>query len=458
MSAPEWIKFLTAYAFYENIDLKNEKDLNTLIFDKNKGMFFQGLKWRIQDPSDSAGFGIGMVTLSDAGILNTRNPERSIINVSKTIKKDSDLAYSQFIRIFNPRVISKSSPKEIKKLLKATSTLNESKRNDAIISITIGLIREALKTKSVSDQNDFAGSIYDFIQILNRLRIEPQFLESKDIVTVLCKKKPGYLPPHLLPQDVAVLIHEFVRNSDTGGLPIALSFLTSDILGATNVRSPEHILAEAYRRLPSEAYIDRYLRKMYKRIKATFSSEGFSLTLSEDDFITICSYDEIRKEAVWWEYNITLGRLEEAMRDFVSPYREKVPWSGAFGQQFFRLANNPEWLKETSSILHNIVNLSKNVSTDNFYPEVIQEFQKLTWFYDIQQLVNTQMPLDSLFKRLWELADKMSKLDSNPVASYDSKTGTIMLHRDPREADPYIQRSIVFTWLRKFSIISEESR
>jgi hypothetical protein len=455
MSAPEWIKFLTAFAYYEKTNLENETELNNLIFNETNGMFFQGLKWRIQDPSDAAGFGIGIVTLSDAGILATRNPERFISIVSQTVKKDINQAFAEFVRIFNPRVIAKSSPKELKSQLKTASSLREPKRTDAIITITVRLIRESLKTKKITDQNEFAGSIYDFLLILKRLGIDPMHLCSEDLATLLCTDKPGKLQPHLLPEDVAVIIHEFVYNHDAGGLPIAMSFIVADILGVANSKSPEIILGEAYRHLPSKSGIERYTKDLYKRIQKVLNAKGFSCKISEAEFTKVCSYEAIRKEAVWWEYNVTLGRLEELMRDFVSPYRWVTPWSGTFRQEFTRLAANTKWLREATVILQNSSNLAKNVSSNSFYHSVIVEPLKLSWFNELQKLANARTPLDSSLKRLWELADIMSQLSRNPVATYDTGTDRIILLRDPRESDPYIQRSIVFTWLRKFSVIWE---
>ena len=165
MSAPDWIKFLTAYGYYEKVNLEDETQLNNVIFNQSKGMFFQGLKWRIQDPSDAAGFGIGIVTLNDRGILSTRNPERIIANVSSEITKDEKSAFTDFVRIFTPSVISKTSMKELRSVLKATAMLREPKRTDAIIAITVRLIKEALMDKTVREQNEIAGSIYDFLSI-----------------------------------------------------------------------------------------------------------------------------------------------------------------------------------------------------------------------------------------------------------------------------------------------------
>ena len=211
------------------------------------------------------------------------------------------------------------------------------------------------------------------------------------------------------------------------------------------------MLGEANRRLPSDASIEKNIRKLYKRIQQLITAKGFACKISEDEFFSICSCDEIRKEAIWWEYNVTLGSLEELMRAFVGPYRDYTPWSGKSRKEFLRLSADPKWLRDASIVLQRTADLAKNVSSNYFYSSVIEEFHLLTWFNDVQPLVNTRLPLDNSFKRLWELTEKMAQLDNNAVANYDTKTDTIMLHRDPRDTDPYIQRSIVFTWLNKFS-------
>lgn len=454
MSAPDWIKFITSYAYKENTDLEDPNQINDLIFNPVQGMFFQGLKWRIQDPSDAAGFGIGVNTLNSLGILAGINPEYKIIKVSRKLARNATKdAIKDFVQIFDPGVVAKVSIREIFSQLNTASNLTEPKRTDEVISITIRLIRAALKDKPVQEQNQIAGTIYQFISVLQLLRISPAELTEKDLPFILCMQKPGKIPPHLLPSDIAVIFHELARNADSGGLPILLSFIVSDLLGATKTSSQEEILWEANQKLPSNTRIEQYTRKLFHRIKVLIKRNGFLTQISEEDFVSTCSHAEIRKEAIWWEYNLILGKLEELMRDFVAPYRFDTPWSGKFRREFARLSQDARWIRNTAKVLQKVADLAKNTSSNDLYAVVIEEEELLSWFREIQPLLNPQSPLDTRLKSLWAFSETLSQRDDDPVANYDAKTDTILLHKDPRDTNPYIQRPIVLTWINKFARI-----
>ena len=79
--------------------------------------------------------------------------------------------------------------------------------------------------------------------------------------------------------------------------------------------------------------------------------------------------------------------------------------------------------------------------------------KRLSWFSEIQAILSNARTIESRLKRLWEFSNKLSKLELDPVAYYDPDTGTIVLNKDPREDNPFIQRSIVYEWLEDFGRI-----
>jgi hypothetical protein len=454
MSAPDWIKFLVSYAYNEKIDFEDPVQMNDLIFNRSHGLFFQGLKWRIQDPSDAAGYGIGINTLNTIGILAGINPEDKIKNVSQRLsspmKKE---VLHDFFQIFTPSTIAKFLIQDLIISLGCIAEFSEPRRTFELISITVDVLKKAVSALSIQEQNQIAGTIEQFITILELMGVKSTELSEKNLVSLLCLNKPGKIPPHLSPVDIAVIFHELARNAETGGLPIVLSFIVSDILGAHKTASPEEILWEASHRLPSDMRIEQYIKRLYHRMTSLISAKGFSLQLSEDEFLSICSPEEVRKEAIWWEYNLVLGKLEELMRDFVGPYRFQTPWDGKFRKEIIRLSSNTAWNRKANIVLQRTAELANNVSSKDIYIFIIDEEELLAWFRDIQLVLNLNKSLDARFRKLWELSDKLSQNDEDPVANYDINTDTISLHKDPREVNPYIQRPIVYTWIEKFSRI-----
>jgi len=454
MSAPDWIKFLVSYGYYEKADLEDPLQLNDLIYNRTRGLFFQGLKWRIQDPSDAAGYGIGINTLNRMGILSTINPEEIIKDVSHKLATPIKRGTLQrFFQIFTPSAIAKLSTQDIVKALSHATALPEPKRTYELISICVDVVREFVKSISIPDQNQIAGTIYQFIRILELMGVKSDRISDRSLASLLCLHKPGEIPPHLLPLDIAVIFHEFVLNAETGGLPIVLSFIVSDIHDAYKTASPEDILWQAHRKLPSDVRIEQHVRKLYRRIASLIGSKGFSTQLSEDEFSSICSASEVRKEAIWWEYNLTLGKLEELMRDFVGPYRFQTPWSGKLRKELLRLSNNQSWNRKANIILQKTAELANNVASKDIYAFAIDEDILLVWFREIQSILNSTDSIDSRFRKLWEFSDRLSRTDEDPVANYDASTDTILLHKDPREVNPYIQRPIVYAWVEKFGRI-----
>lgn len=454
MSAPDWIKFLVSYAYNEKIDFRDPAQMNRLIFDRSHGLFFQGLKWRIMDPSDAAGYGIGINNLNTLGILAGINPENRIKSVSQKLTSPvRKQVLHDFLQIFTPSTIARFPVEDIFKALNKIAGFSEPRKTFELISITIDIIKESVRTLPIQEQNQIAGTIQQFISILEMMGVKSTEISERDLVSLLGLSKPGEIPPHLSPVDIAVILHELTRNSEMGGLPIVLSFIVSDILGAHRTTSPEEILWEANHRLPSDMRIEQYTRRLHRRIANLINSKGFSTSLSEDEFLSTCSPAEIRKEAIWWEYNLVLGKLEELMRDFVGPYRFQIPWHGKFRKELIRLLSNSAWNRKAHIVLKRIVELANNACSKDMYIFIIGEDELLAWFRDIQLVLNLNKSLEINFKKLWELADRLSKNDDDPVANYDSSTDTISLHRDPREDNPYIQRSIVYEWIEKFSRI-----
>lgn len=454
MTAPEWIKFLVSYAYHEKIDFQDPLQLNDLIYNRSQGLLFQGLKWRIQDPSDAAGYGIGVNTLYRMGVLSTINPEEAIVEVSGRMKAPvKKELLRRFFQIFTPKAVAKVSTDQIARVLNHAALLPPPKRTYELISIVIDIIRECVQGSSVSDQNQVAGTIDQFIRIVELMGLKDCSFSEKSLPSILCSHKPGKIPPNLSPSDVAIILHEFTLNAASGGLPIVLAFIVSDILGAYKTESPEEILWEANHRLPSDVRIEQHVRKLFKRICSLVDSKGFSVQLQENEFSSICSAPDVRKEAVWWEYNLTLGKLEELMRDFVGPYRFQAPWSGKLRKELLRLSKDHNWNRKANLILRRTAELAENVASDDIYAFTIDEEILLVWFREIQSILNSTDKFELRLRRLWEYSDRLSRMDDDPVANYDSSTDTILLHKDPREVNPYIQRPIVYAWTKKFGRI-----
>jgi len=453
MSAPDWIKFLVSYAHYQKTDFDDTHQMNALIFNRTKGLFFQGLKWRILDPSDAAGYGIGINRLNAIGVLNGINPEETIGIVSQKLSLPlrRDVAQS-FFQIFNPRVIARRPTQDLFKALENVASFSEPKRTYELISLTVDLIKEAVRKMPISEQNEIAGTIYQFVSVVELMGIDPEEISERQIIFLLCSHQPGEIPPHLSPSDIAAVFHEIVRNADSGALPILLSFIVADILGAFRTGSPEEILWEASHKLPSDSMIERHVGRLYQRVADLVLAKGFHSQVSRTEFMSAASCMRIRDEAVWWEYNLVLGRLEELMRDFVGPYRFQTPWSGKLHGEFVRLASNPTWVANAKAVLQRASELAFKIASQDMYTLIIDE-ELIGWFREIQTILGSNVSLDIRFRRLWEFSDRLSQQDDDPVATYDTKTDTVFLHKDPREANPYIQRSIVCSWMEKFGRI-----
>lgn len=453
MSAPDWIKFLVSYAYHQKTSFNDPQQMNDLIFNRTQGLFYQGLKWRILDPSDAAGYGIGINRLNADGILNGINPEETIRAVSQRLALPliRDVAYS-FFEIFSPGVIAGRSTQDLFKPLENIARFSEPKRTYELVSLTVDLIKEALSRTPLSEQNQVAGTIYQFVSLLELVGIKPEEINDKQLTFLLCSHKPGEIPPHLSPIDIAVLFHEIVRNPEGGALPLLHSFAVSDILGAYRTESPEAILWEASHKLPSDNRIERHVERLYQRVTHIVEAKGYRSQISRMEFQSAVSCAGIRNEAIWWEYNLVLGRLEELMRDFVGPYRFQTPWGGKLHNEFVRLASDPAWIAKAKAVLQRTRELANRISSQDTYTLVIDE-ELLGWFREIQTILNSSASLDFKLRRLWEFSNRLSQGDDDPVATYNIKTDTVFLRKDPREDNPFIQRSVVYAWIEKLGRI-----
>jgi hypothetical protein len=157
MSAPDWIKFITSYVSKEKTDLEDPNQMNELIFNPEQGMFFQGLKWRIQDPSDAAGYGIGINTLNSLGILADINPQHRISEVSRELGQNNMKdAMKDFAQIFNPSVFARAPAKEIIGQLKARARGNLHIHNKNELAIAVSAIRksfDSIREAIVNNEN-----------------------------------------------------------------------------------------------------------------------------------------------------------------------------------------------------------------------------------------------------------------------------------------------------------------
>jgi hypothetical protein len=454
MSAPGWVKFLVSYGYHNKFDFENQNQFNDMVFNRDQGIIFQGIKWRIEDPADPVGFGIGITKLNRTGILDTIHPEHNVIDVSAKLKQGlKKEAISSFNLIFNPGVIARVPQRDIISSLNSAVKLRDPYRTTEIISIVLDTIKKALSRRRKDEQNEIAGTIQGFISITRLLEINPTQITQKDPSILLCKDKPGKIPPRLSPSDIAVIIHEFIRNADDGGLPIVLSFMVFDILGANHFDSPEEALWSAELKLPSRLVIEKYLHKVYSKVTNLLKEKGYSAQFSEREFTSICSTEAIRREAVWWEYNLVLARLEALMRDFVGPYRFKVPWSGTFRNEFIRLAKKPAWIKQAGLVLKRTSQLSKNMISNDIYSLAVSEEDLQGWFGEIQTVLSSNAPIDSQLRLLWKFSETIAETDDDPVANFDAQTDTISLLKDPRNSNPYIQRPVVWDWMRRFQRI-----
>jgi hypothetical protein len=454
MSAPTWVKYLTSYGYHNNSDFSDPNQFNEMIFNRKSGVLFQGITWRLRDPKDPVGFGIGMSKANRMGILNSIYPEGYIRDVSfklgASAKKD---AIASFGSIFNPGAIARLKQKDLLNSFDIAAKLKEPYRSYEVVSIFVDTIKNAVRDDSLSDQNSIGTTVRGFMLILNLLRLEPAKLTKENPAMLLCDKKPGDIQPQLSPRDIAVIFHEFVQNAESGGLPILLAFIVFDILGATQFRSPEEVLWIAPLKLPSDSRIENYLASLYSRVATLLEKAGYSPQFSNKEFRSVCSPDAVRKEAIWWEYNLVLARLEALMRDFVGPYRFSTPWSGTFKQEYTRLSQKPSWLKQARVVSKRTLQLAKNISTQDVYALAINEENLQGWFRDIQSLIKLDSPVDTQLRLFWKFSEKIAETDDDPVANFDYKTDTIRLHKDPRYTNPYIQRPVLWDWMRRFGRI-----
>ena len=146
MSAPSWIKFLTSYGYHNKFDFENPGQFNDMVFNRKHGVIFQGLKWRLQDPKDPTGFGIGITKLNKYGILVTTHPERNIRDVSYKLRNSTRKdAIDSFNFAFNQGVISRVKRKDVLSSFDSAANLREPLRSYEVASIFLDTIKNCLK-------------------------------------------------------------------------------------------------------------------------------------------------------------------------------------------------------------------------------------------------------------------------------------------------------------------------
>ena len=460
MSRPEWVKFIVSAGAHHQLDLSDSADRYELVHNEEWGLLVQAFTWKreaYEANESSAGYGIGFNQLESSretsyGVLqqnfSTSRLCEEIFNdiMSKLRTKDLEECTRLFSRIFS------RPPKKpvIRERLAKLAETPVGKRKRGLIQLYVSAINDTLNFMLGYKTPDLLTIPTYFFNIVRDLGVS-KWPNDKKVLSVLYSDKPGEIPRGLSNVEIAVLIHELLKGENVR--PIVLSYAVFDLsrgeLPFDDDASMDRILRDSYDLLPEDSKITQYIKDLHKRITSLLQGHvPPSSLMSYNTFAGYLSIEKIKQQAVFWEYNLVLGQLEEMLRRFVESYAPP-PYLIQFEKRWDALFDdNKEYWED---VVYRFQELCFRVLNTDCYISALKSrsgfrYDLQGWFEIVCQNHDLCMGVKDAFRNLLRKASEIGdsiKFDGNNIK---------VLYL-PTPINPFITRGALYSWLRVFTNI-----
>jgi hypothetical protein len=316
----------------------------------------------------------------------------------------------------------------------------------------IWAINESLDSIFGRKSPDLLTIPLSFINIVNDIGLH-RWPNDNKIIQILYSEKPGEIARGLTNIEIAALLYELVIGEKVR--PIALSYVVFDLCRGKSLfdddRKVDNILRDSYDLLPEDDEIIRYTKNLYARIADLLRGHVAPPALmTYQEFSRFLSIEKIKQQAVFWEYNLILGELEEMLRDFISS--DEVP---PYVFQFEKRWNEVFPIKEAywNDTIRRFQELCFKVANSDSYTSALKctsgfRHDLQGWFEIVRQQDGSNVELKDAVHRLLMKASEIG--DS---LEFDAKL--IRVNFLPTPINPLITRGAVYSWLRVFAAIWE---
>ena len=458
MSRPEWIKFVASAVVHKHLDLENEVDVYRLILDASWGWLFQAflLKREAEEKGEnSSGYGTGFSQIQSTGSLGLLNEGISAEVLYWDTVNDLllELEPGKLAECF--QAITKCFKYDIdeEKLRERLSDLMEKTPKEkmrGLFSIFTWIIDENLGRDypGKEERADLFTIPSQYLGITRDLGITKSDALTS-VQKALCSEAPGEISRGLQDFEIAAICHEMSESDSSKA--ILLSFIVFDL---ARMESPFQSLAEcdeimrnACSRLPSDEKILEYSKMLYERIRDLLSKiVSASEIVSFGSFRSNCGLETIKKIAVFWEYNLVAGDLEEVLRDFIHEPYTSTPYKIPFGKRWNSLSIRKK--RDLKQVLFSFEDLASRVRNNDEYISSFQagdEFMKSlpAWFDFVTDGLGTCANIRDRVVLLFEKAHTISD-----AVEFDGKVVKVL--KAPTAVNPLIARGAFYNWLRCF--------
>ena len=461
MSRQEWIKFIVSAVAHYKLDLSKFLDRYRLIFDESWGLIFQAFLWKREaweTDDNSSGYGVGFMQIESSGSLAVLRDDVSsdmlcidVVNdIMSKIKRDTVKECTEdFRRCFDPKPKFKAVNERLIRLVKKSAK----ERKRGILNAFVWAIDEVLKHdyESPEARSDAFTIPNQFLRIVEDMGATKHSEHSK-VLSLLCSEKPGEMSKGLSSLEIAALIHELLKGKRSNA--IVLSFLVFDLirdkLPTNNTEEVDFILREAYRRLPEDEKILKYLQRLYERMSKLLSQHLLaSFVMPYSKFMGLCGPEKIKRIAVLWEYNLVAGELEEMLRIFIEDATLAPPYTFSFDDRWNDLLGESE--EYWRDVISRFEELADAVINDETYLSSFQSEKEYfldlpSWFDTVERELNANTDLKQKFKALLITAGSVGE-----AIRFNGKTVKVL--KKPTATHPLIARGAFYEWLRTFTTL-----
>lgn len=458
MSRPDWLKFVISAIAHKNLNLEDPIDIYRLILDDSWGWLFQAflLKREAEEKNeDSSGYGTGFSQIQSSGSLGILDETISTETLYWDIVNDllSELEPGRLDRCL--QTINKCFKYEIdeEKTRSRLSDLTEMKpkeKMNRLFSLITWIIDENLKHDypSKEDRAELFTIPNQYLRIIKDLGISRRDLLT-DVQKTLSSEAPGQISRGLHPFEIAAICHELSKSENPKA--IFLSFIAFDLARKGqpfgSLAECDAIMRDVYCRLPSDEKILIYTEELYERIRSLLSKRvSNSEIMKFRHFAENCGLEDIKKIAVFWEYNLVAGELEETLRDFIEEPYKSPPYTMVFEKRWISISQRDK--KNLHQSILRFEDLATRVRNNNEYISSFtagDEFMRSlpSWFSLVTDGFNSCKKTRDKVKFIFEKAQEIS--DS---IQFDGRVVKIL--KAPTAVNPLIARGAFYNWLRCF--------
>lgn len=454
MNRPEWIKFVLSSVIQFQYDLESHSDTSKMIFDEDNGALIQAFKWKktAKDTNlrSTAGYGIGFNQIESELLTSTYSVEYLVTQqlydfLEKMADEHVEYCADKLHSIFKYSIPKKQLELKIRDIL----IKSEYGEND-FFGLYSWMIKVILQQKR-DDSAWFFSIINIYINISNDLLSvnNDQNLYKR----MFSREIPGKISMELNKHEAALLLHEFLK--DEKYKPITHSVILYYILTkkSHDNNDLDQVLKRSYSLLPNSNEIKKSLKEFYKKMIQLCEKYCRKNDLYKYEvFNEICSVEDIKNVAIFWEYNLICGDFEKTMRDYIDCQKEP-PFEFNFNDRWREYRQENRRYKNLKSIIDDFLDfIAKSVSNNDYsyllQSTNIEQVNMLAWAEEIHHVIDKKRN----YKELVHSMLQYSESNSDVLKTVGDR---IDVQKLPAVVNPMIARGAMYDWMRVLRKIEE---